>query len=342
MRNLASVKRIKEIKPAENSDNLNLAYVDGWQVVVRKDENYQVGDLCVYIEIDSMLPDTEPFKFLTGKKIHRLRTVKLRSNLSQGLIMPLSCIPEDYYMGGGELTEDQDVTELLEITKYEPPFKFEQGQAKGDFPTHLVDKTDETRIQSSLKALEEFEGLPYYISVKCDGTSFTCLYMDDVFEVCSRGNRRKEDDSCVYWKVAKKYNLQEKLAEHKNWIVQGECCGPSIQSNKLALKDHDLFVFNIYDSEQRKFLGFWDFIKATETLGVQTVPIMEVGNAFHYELNELLGKAVGTYKGTDNQREGIVIRTQEEGWSPTLGRRSFKVINNEFLLEQTKKNSDDE
>jgi RNA ligase (TIGR02306 family) len=334
MRQLASIKKIKEIKPALNSDNLNLAYVDGWQVVVRKDENYQPGDLCVYIEIDSMLPDIPAFKFLTDKGIKRLRTIKLRQNLSQGLIMPLSILPD------GDYNEEDDITDIMGITKYEPPIRLTAGQSKGSFPTDIVSITDETRIQSALEVIEELKGKPYYITVKCDGTSFTCLHMDEEFEVCSRTERKKEGNDSVYWGIANKYDFRDKLAAHQNLVIQGECCGPKIQSNRLELENHDLFVFNIYDTEKRQYLNYDEFLITAQMLELKTVPVLEEGDNFNYTFDELLAMADGKYEGTQNFREGIVVRAKEPIWSETLrGRLSFKVISNAYLLGQ---NNDDE
>lgn len=336
MRQLASIKTIKEVKPAFNSDNLNLAYVDGWQVVVRKDEDYKAGDLCVYLEIDSMLPDIPAFRFLLDKNVKRLRTVKLRGNLSQGLIMPLSILSE--YLGtetNDQYVEGVDVSDILGVTKYEPPIKYTGGETKGDFPRHVISITDETRVQNIPNILDELRGKPYYISVKCDGTSSTFLYGDDdVFDACSRTQIKKEGEN-VYWKIANKYDIPAKLANHKNWVIQGEICGPSIQSNRLALKDHELFVFNVWDTETHTYLNFNEFMLACELLELQTVPIEEEGDSFDYTIEDLLLKADAKYAGTTNDREGIVIRPKIEAWSEVeSGRLSFKVVSNHYLLGQ--------
>lgn len=90
MRKLAHVEKIASIQPIDGADRIEVATVLGWQVVVKKDE-FKVGDLCIYIEIDSVLPEIEDFEFLRDKKF-RIKTQKLRGQISQGLILPLDAL----------------------------------------------------------------------------------------------------------------------------------------------------------------------------------------------------------------------------------------------------------
>jgi RNA ligase (TIGR02306 family) len=100
-RKLATIRKIKDIVPIEGADAIELALVDGWQVVVAKNVGHKVGDKVVYCEIDSFLPIKEEFEFLrksSYKKMgdqegFRLKTIKLKNTLSQGLILPYSIIP---------------------------------------------------------------------------------------------------------------------------------------------------------------------------------------------------------------------------------------------------------
>lgn len=90
MRKLATIREIKDIQPIEGADRIEVATVDGWQVVIKKGE-FKVGDKIIYIEIDSIVPEREEFEFLRDRKF-RVRTIKLRKQISQGLIMPLSIL----------------------------------------------------------------------------------------------------------------------------------------------------------------------------------------------------------------------------------------------------------
>ena len=112
-RKLAYITVIDEIKPIPNADKIELARVGGWQVVVSKEDNYKVGDKVIYIEIDSRVPsDKECFAFLQDRK-YKVKSIKLRGQVSQGLIMPLSILPNKEY----ELYDD--VTDILGIEKIE-------------------------------------------------------------------------------------------------------------------------------------------------------------------------------------------------------------------------------
>jgi tRNA-binding EMAP/Myf-like protein len=171
MRKLASIKQISEIHPIPERDRIELAIVDGWQVIVQKNE-YKPGDKTIFVEIDSILPEKPEFEFLRSKKF-RIKTMKMRGTLSQGICFQLSLLPQDR-----EYNFEDDVTDILGIKKYEPDednivdneskidskkynhpifqflFKFfffrnlllPKKQNKG-FPD-FISKTDETRIQN--------------------------------------------------------------------------------------------------------------------------------------------------------------------------------------------------
>ena len=89
-RKLASIQRIVRIYPALNSENLELAQVLGWQVVIGKN-SFKEGELVVFCEVDSVLPPRDVFKFLESKH-YRIKTIKLRGNLSQGIVFPLTIL----------------------------------------------------------------------------------------------------------------------------------------------------------------------------------------------------------------------------------------------------------
>lgn len=156
IRKLASVRTIKNIFPIEGADRIELAIVDGWKVIVAKDVNHKVGDKVVYCEIDSFLPIREEFEFLrksSYKKMgdiegFRLKTMKMKGVISQGLILPYSIIPIAQFATAWDLPEGMDVSEMLKIVKYDPPIPAQlAGKVKGGFPGFLR-KTDEERCLS--------------------------------------------------------------------------------------------------------------------------------------------------------------------------------------------------
>lgn len=226
-----------------------------------------------------------------------------------------------------------NVTEPLGITHYEKPIPAcLGGLVRGSFPSHLISKTDEERIQNIPRVIEELQGVEVYSTVKCDGTSATYINYNNDFQVCSRNNSMKLDGNNVYLTMAKKYDIMGVL-KGLNIAIQGEICGPGIQKNRLGLKEVDLFIFNVWDIEKRKYFNGRELKNICTMMGLKTVPF-NCPFTFNHTIEQLLEMAKGLYPETKNRREGIVIRPVEEMYSKTLkGRMSFKVLNNEYLLE---------
>lgn len=338
IRKLASIKKIDSIKEHTNADALELAIIGGWQVVVKKDE-FKVGDLCIFCEIDSILPPKPEFEFLKERN-YRIKTIKLRGELSQGLILPLSVLDrcdqiQIAYDADASLL-DIDVTEKMSVTKYEK-MDTEVGSpsAKGSYPPFLP-KTDEQRLQSAMSLLNEMEGEECYITVKEDGSSFTAYLNDGVFGICSR-NLERHLDGNTWANIAKQYSLEEKLREfEQNIAIQGEVTGDGIQGNRLELPKNtqQLHIFNIYNIDKARYLNYDVFMLTVQQLGLTAVEIIYRG-PFKFTLEQLLEMSKGKYTGTNNHREGIVVRPCYEKFSEKLrGRLSFKIINNEYLLKE--------
>jgi RNA ligase (TIGR02306 family) len=340
MRKLASIQNIKYVKPIPDADSIETVGVLGWEVVSKKGE-FQPGHTCVFFEIDSLLPDIPEFEFLRKScwnenlKKYRLKTVKLRKQLSQGLALPTTVFP---ILAG--LTAGADVTDLLDIEKYEPPIP---AQIVGDARSFSwpISKTDETRVQSDDEYgfIERLTGKPYYISLKLDGTSSTFLIdpKDETYHVCGRNYSYKENDSHNFWMLSKKYNIEQGLRDFwekgHRLALQGEVVGPGIQKNPLGLSHHDLYIFNVVDIRSGQKLCLDKSLIVTDQLGLKFVPIVDKGSSFGYTKTDLLEMAKGKYKthflsAKDSQdREGIVIRS-------ICGEVSFKAINNDFLLKE--------
>ncbi len=339
-RKLASVQRVLALEPIPNADAIELAKINGWQCVVKKEE-FKVGDLGVFLEIDSIPPDSPSFSFLwkprdaapndifARPEKFRIRTMKLRGALSQGLLLPLSVL-------GVSGQEGDDLTEQLGIEKYEPPVSTSIGQniARASFPSWLP-KTDEMRVQSVPDVLEELRALPYVCTLKCDGTSatYTLSPFDGEFHVCSR-NLSLFDGDNVYWQLARSLEIEQVLRDNPGLAVQGEVCGPGIQKNRLGLKAPTLLVFNVYDVTGARFLSDEQMRTFCARNGLTAVAAVEKSDTFYHTQETLLTLAEGKYPGTHNEREGVVVRPQTEMQSAVLGGRlSFKAISNRFLLK---------
>ncbi|MCL2007965.1 MAG: RNA ligase (ATP) [Treponema sp.] len=332
MRSLVTIQRVKMISTIPDSDFLELAHVLGWQCVAKKGE-FKEGDLGVYFEVDSFLPEDERYEFLRNSsyrdnedngKGFRIRTAKMRGQLSQGLLLPLEKFPE--LVGAGE---GVDVTEKLNVKKwYIPETSNPGGTIIGERP-HGIPASDEIRIQSEPELLEKLSGKPYYITTKMDGTSGIVYYIDGEIGCCSRNKEIKDEEGALYWLPVYKYGLKEKLANYgKNLVLTGEICGPGIQKNKLRMAEIEWFVFDVKDWDSNKYLPYEEACKVCKDLGLSIVPLEEQGEKFAYNLEELLEKARGKYpSGLD--KEGIVVR---DLMAPKA--TSFKVLNNDALLKE--------
>lgn len=327
MRKLASIQRIIALEAIPDADAIVKATVLGWQLVVKKDE-FQVGDLCVYVEIDSILPDKPEFEFMKNRKM-RVRTIRLRGQISQGICFPLSILPE-----GTPIEEDAEVTEILEITKYEPPIPAcLEGVSKGNFPSFLK-KTDETRVQILQKRLDLFAGEPFFITEKLDGSSVTYYIRDGEFGVCSRNLDLVESETNSFWKVARALNMEEKLKSlGGNIALQGEMIGEGIQKNKYKLKGQHVRFFNIFDIDKYEYYSFEAFSKTLEKLELQSVPILDTQYTLGNDIPALVELSIGRSQLYDVHREGIVLRPLVEQRDRQGRRVSFKVINPKFLLK---------
>jgi len=332
MRSLVTVQRVKRISAIPDSDFLELAHIMGWQCVVKKGE-FAEGSFGVYFEVDSFLPLDDRYEFLRTSSYRentdngvgfRIRTVKLRGQLSQGLLLPLENFPELKNCGEGD-----DVTEKLNVKKwYIPETAAAGGIIIGERP-YGIPASDEIRIQSALELLDELKGKHYYITTKMDGTSCIVYYIDGKIGCCSRNKEIKDEETALYWMPVYKYGLKEKLARlGKNIVLTGEIIGPGIQKNKLRLADTEWNVFDAYDRDANKYLSYDDLTALCNELELKTVPLEERGECFDYSLEQLLEKAKGKYpSGLD--KEGIVVRHIH---SPKA--ISFKVLNNDALLKE--------
>ena len=334
MRKLASIQKIIDLESIEGADAIEKATVLGWQLVVKKGE-YQVGDLMVYFEIDSLLPERPEFEFMKARGM-RVRTIRLRGQVSQGICFPLSILPSDF-----AIVEDADCTEILGISKYEAPIPANlNGIAKGKFPS-FIPKTDETRVQVLQPILDKYKGQRCYITEKLDGSSTTYYLKDGEFGVCSRNLELIEDEENSFWKVARQLDVENKLrAFGGNIAIQGELMGEGIQSNKLKLKGQTIYVFNVFDIDKYEYLDYKRFVDFVEKLELPMVPILTIDYELENDIKAIMRRSmIKSEICKDVWAEGIVIRPMNEFNDLLLAengsntRVSFKAINPEFLIK---------
>lgn len=339
-RKLATVQYIHGISSIEGADHIECVHVLGWICVAKKGE-FRVGQWCVYFEVDSFLPMEPTFEFLRKSCYRndgfmgegfRLRTQRFRGQVSQGLALPMSILPQ-----GQTYTLGQDVTKLLGIRKWETEETVTaNGTVIGDMP-YGIPKTDELRVQAFPELIREFEGLPYYITTKMDGTSVTMYWKDRTFGVCGRNYEYADDGKCPFWAYAHRLGLPEKLRELEvgNIAIQGEFCGGGIQKNRLKLKTPEWYVFTIRNMDTSRRLPLQKMRLLCKDLGLSMVPIEEYGKDLPYKtVEDLLERAKGKYPSGMN-KEGIVIRPMNPTYSVIAeGPLSMKVLNNDYLLKE--------
>lgn len=357
------------------SDFIELAIIDGWQCVVKKGE-FKPGNKGLYFEIDSFVPASdERFKFLEktftlwkNNYGARIKTIKLRSQVSQGLLLPLDSfmdvwrdgfLERDYAQdlgvikwerdGEGDKPKPQQATWLgrkmkkLKYTKLKPFVLWLERKLPGLFLTNatrpfpnFIRKTDEERIQNIIGKLDPETANPYEATVKLDGQSMTVYKNNSKIGVCSRNWDLKKDHENRYWAVALNYKLDKALKKlGRNIALQGELMGPGIQGNREGLNDYKYYIYKIWDIDAQKYLN---------PNGVMGIVLFFVNNGFNIDMVPSLGLYVLSEFATIEDyltfaegpslnaptREGVVFT------DAVTGERGFKVIANSYLLKEDK------
>lgn len=332
---MASIKEILDISPIENADSIELATVDGWQSVIKKGQ-FKPGDRVIFCEPDSLLPETPDFEFMRPKKF-RIKTCRLRGVMSQGICFPLDILPPGQY----EINED--VSEILGITKYEPPIPIQlRGRVRCATNRLAVPKTDEMRVQNIPDVLERHKFKEFYITEKLDGTSMS-VYLDPEtgLHVCSRNVDLAPDfehrfNGTAYWNYAIDHEIEEILKTLGSTIcLQGELFGKGIQGNKYNLNDVRFRVFNFWDMSNHCYIEQSVMNDTVEAFGLgKDFLVPQIGKlTLDHSVNDLLKMSTGTSTISDNLREGLVFRPIEEQIDFKIGRLSFKAVSPEFLLK---------
>lgn len=357
MRKLATVQEIKNLRPIDGADKIECAEILGWEVVVKKGE-FTVGQKVVYIEIDSIVPDRPEFEFLRDRKF-RVRTIKLRKQISQGLALPIDILPKGVY------NIDDDVTEILGVKKYDPQAEAEAKlvqaklekanpivkflsryvwfrrifikSKKGSFPS-FIHKTDETRIQNIPSILEKEKETRFVVTEKLDGQSATYFLIKEkksffgkqkyTFGVCSRNLLLSVEDNSSYWTIARQMGMKKVLenliGDNQFVAIQGEILGEGIQGNKYKVSGYDFYAFNLIFPHGRINSVSSEFVLRKE--GIKFVPILDDNFLLKSTVAEMVEYAKGKSTLLPILREGVVIRSINKDIS-------FKVINPEFLLK---------
>jgi RNA ligase (TIGR02306 family) len=380
-RKLATIQTIDTVKAIPGADRIKVITFksNGWKCVTNIETNPQPGDRRIYFEVDSVLPSDEKVFAFMEPYHYRVKTIRLKNQVSQGLALPLDDIfqsPEiskkfneaafrgdfgdprsfttvpartdsefqgsSWYLNPKNLPDGTDLTDALGVIKYElPETSIIGGDTKGSFPG-FIEKTDEERAQNFSNIEEILSAHEWDVSVKMDGTSGTFFLMNGEFGVCSRNQELKDSEGNVFWKMARKYNIENRMKvfsagmSNLNFAIQGEVAGPGIQSNRAKLTEVQLFVFTIQNIDrgirvdnggiqgildQMNRLGEnFDDLKMVPTL--TEVPPLKT-------LEDVAKLAEGNNLINESTREGIVLRAKNNAHI------SMKFINPSYLIQHS-------
>ena len=364
-RKLVTIQQISAITDIPGADFVAVATIQGWQVIVKKTE-FKVNDLCLFYEIDSFLPLEPRYDFLKkttkfdGKEGYRLKSIKLRGVLSQGLALPLSMFPE---ITTTKL--DFDYSSQLNVIKYDneqqeysqkPGLK--SGKARGSFPSQIP-KTDQPRIQNLVTYFSTMTDEEFEETLKLDGSSMTCYKIIHTptlwervksifgvkhkpyhFGVCSRNlelkptannrlvfdNQGKESiyDQSDFWTATYKYKLEDKLPT--GYAIQGELIGPKIQANQEKVSELEFYCFDVFNISTGSYLLPQERREFCALHNIPHVPVINTHSTpLQLGLEDLLKHVEGQSMNPGTVSEGRVYKHISKPIT-------FKAISNKYLL----------
>lgn len=375
-RKLVSIQTVRKLLPINGADFIEVALINDWSVIVKKNE-IKEGDSCVFFEIDSLLPEEPRYGFLASSKKdyfgtprYRIKTMKMRGVISQGLALPLSSFPEIHQ----NFKVGDDVTELIHVIKYDPEIatgnekKHKANNSQGKFPS-FIPKTDQERIQNLPHYYELYKDHLWEETLKLDGSSLTVykiskqLTFFDRFKkffgatvsayhvgVCSRNLELKPSDNFSktfanngqlseyvqsdFWKIVLELDIAHRIPE--GYAIQGELIGPKIQANHEKVSQNEFHIFDVYDVQNHRYLlpaERYSFLVDNNMSDLNHVKLASSPVKIFKEcpdLESLQKRVSGQSINLGTISEGRVYK------SCTVPGLSFKCISNEYLLKSEK------
>jgi len=348
MRKLATIQKVKQILEIKDSDFIELIRFEdiGWQCVAKKNE-FSIGDLGVYFEVDSFLPlSNQNFEFLhktsyrkmfTGEEGYRLRTIKMRGSLSQGLFLPLVSFPE---LTNSNVLED--VTEKLNVIKWErEPSISMSGDIIADYPSHTP-KSNQPRIQNCMEYFELYKDVEFERTMKLEGVSTSYHVNNGEVGASSHNTSYARNERFSPWVHFETLGLEKILLDLKrNITIQGEYMGPKLQGNIENLLEKDFFTYNIWDIDK------YDWLSAPERYSLIGEINQNIAGDKKLSHVPILDKCIKIFSVVDNiedllkmaegpsisakLREGDVYKSLEKINGEYI---QFKVISNKYLLKE--------
>jgi RNA ligase (TIGR02306 family) len=357
MRKFATLRKVDSTEPIPGAERVELAHVDGWRCVVLKGE-FQPGEEVVFIEADAAIKnlDDPRFEFLRKTsyrcwkdpsgtvldECYRIKTIKIAGQFSQGMVLKKSAFEKE--LQEAEAT-GKSLDEILNIAHFDELDEELQAitgarscmDTRGTFTT-LVPKTDLERIQNLPEFFEKHRDTAFEVTIKYDGMSTTVgyspsKYPEEPFFICSRNNMLKNGSDNAFCRVAKKLNLEDILKAHyeatgHELILQGELCGPKIQSNRGKFTEERLFVFQIFDVTDCKWYSPSERFAFCTANGLDHVRVVSEYCKVFQQFDTIEKLISTTYMDGENgtRAEGLVFKSMD-------GKVDFKVLNPQYLMK---------
>jgi RNA ligase (TIGR02306 family) len=327
---------ISKVGKHPNADSLSITTVEGCPVIF-KTGDFLEGDYAVYVPVDAVVPETVPGTEFLGTK-RRIKAMRLRGIFSMGLLLPASGPDFDYDFAVGT-----DLAGELGITKYEEPEPtFMQTDAAAPPPTKTQPPVYDMESYRKYKHLL-IPGEDVVVTEKIHGTNSRFVYIEnDLNSVDGKGygdlhvgshrGWKKCDERNLWWKIAEKYDLENKLSQYPGLVFYGETYG-TVQDLKYGLKTNEFAVFDVYDSVQGKYLSWTTVMGLCTFLHLPMVPVVYVG-PYTPEAVEPLCNGKTVIADINQIREGVVIKPVQERWNNETGRTIFKLISEDYLLRK--------
>lgn len=334
-----------------NADVLSIAQIKGWQAIV-KTSDFENETLGVYVPLDAIAKKEHPLlSFMEGKKV---KTIKLRKAISQGILLPFTQVQQYINSTHGEVFpavgEGDDLKDLLEITKWEPPFESNLESGSGfRLPEQMQKYTDIENIKNFPDSIPFGEEVS--ITEKLHGTSARFGLIDGKFYIGSR-NRGIRTENFVdaegkdvefkksTWNhVAEREKLEDKVRKiselfaDRNVVLYGEIVGSRIQDLNYGASEPKFYAYDLAvmdESQSPMYIIPGAFREIMKKFDVDAIPLLKVGLFIQedYELrngSSTLGK---------HCREGIVIEPVISRKEYSLGRVILKLIGEDYLLRK--------
>ena len=346
---LATIEKITNIQPIDGALRIDSATVLDWNVVIRKGD-FEIGDLCIYIQIDTIIDlSKEWFSHLKKTRINMATIFGARSD---GLIIK---IPDEILNSVLLLDEGLDVANIIGVYKYEKDehkMKILENIKKESpflpFPFEIISRTDETNLRNKKKCLQELIGKEFYISRKMDGSSMTIVSKNRSITICSR--------NIILWSNDEDYiNQSEKFLPNSDMVkfvinnhihdaildlnidivIQGEFCGYNVNSNRIKYQKgvFEFYIFNVKIDNCFCGLDKLNDIQKQLSNIIKIVPVTLV-ETFDQDIHDIdwFQSIANNEEYKDGiKAEGIIIRPVEPFYSSTLNKYfSVKILNQKY------------